>query len=384
MKKNEYLNELRKILKNNFVDPKETEQIISDYEELFQEGLEQGLTDEEVSLKLGKPESVYQSLKHDLKYQGIRHGKVVGVMVFVAVIIFFVLGYRFGLWAYSWLAFFLIPMTAIIFNLKDKNEITGLVVFISVIIFYVFGMKFRLWHPLWLVFLSIPMSAILLNIKKKSEAIGLLPFVSIIAYVLIAYFYPFFYKSGWTLIFLTPIVSSFIKPFSKRKIFMGIILILSVIAYTVLSLRYDNWRLTLLVFLVPFFYALFTKLLKVEISLEYLFRHPYLFTFLILVVAAYLALSIALGAWAWTWTILLFIPMAFIFEQERFKSIVSYTPFISLMLFFLIGYFIKGAFSWSWLFFLIIPVTGILSSGEDKKSEDKNQEKEETTDEEAN
>lgn len=370
MKKNEYLRELKVIFKKNNVDSKETEQIIADYEELFNEGLDQGLTEEEVVLKLGKPKDVYKSLKQDLKYKMKYEGKAVGLMVFFALILFFVLGQGFGLWDYSWLSFILIPITAIIVSVKGKNKFTGLSVFLSIIIFYVFGMEFGLWHPLWLVFLTIPITGIVVNVEKKHVLVALMPFLSIIIYILVSYIYPFFYKLGWPLFFLTPIVASFTKPHTKVKIWTGIILILSVALYTALSLKYDNWRLTLLVYLIPFFYALFTKQILINFPIKYLLKRPYLLALLIIIIVSYFALSIIFSGWTWTWTILLFIPMLFIYAEEKFKNIISYMPFISVILFYLLGYFIDDGFSWSWLFFFLIPITAIITDGSDKKEEE--------------
>ncbi|HHX80848.1 MAG TPA: DUF1700 domain-containing protein [Acholeplasmataceae bacterium] len=367
MNKNEYLKELKEIFKINHVDPKETEQIIADYEELFNEGLDQGLTDEEVVIKLGEPKEVFKSLKQDLSFKIKHQSKTTGLMVFITLILFFTLGYGFNLWDYNWLSFFLIPITAIVTNVKDKNKYPALSVFLSFIIFFIFGARFGLWHPLWLIFFTIPITAIVVHVEKKQAIIALMPFLSIIIYILVSYFYPVFYKTGWTLFFLTPIVASFTKPFTNTKVWLGIILILSVMIYIGLSIKFGNWRWPLFVFLLPFFYGLLTKMVNVKFPIKYLLKHPILFALFIAIIASYLIVSIVYQGWSWTWTILLLIPMLFIYLEEKFKNIVSYMPFVSVILFFLFGKFIEDGFNWSWMFFFLIPMTAIITDGPKKK-----------------
>jgi uncharacterized membrane protein len=371
MNKNNYLKKLREILKENFVDENEVKQIINDYDDLYTQGLEQGLTDQEVILKLGEPNSVFNSLKHDLTFVKTYQNKLVGIMVFVSTILFFIIGRAFKLWDYSWLSFLLIPITAILTNVREKNKLTALSVFISIFLFYTLGLSLKIWHPLWLIFLSIPMIAIIINVEKEKMAIALMPFLSLLIFILVGYYHNDFYSYGWLVFFSTPILACFMKPFTKSKIWMGIILILSILAYITLVVKYNNYYLPLLVFVIPFIYAILTKKIIVIFEMNYLLKHPVLFTLVVMIIIGYFIISYILKGWNWTWTILLIIPMLLIYSKDKFKNIVSYAPFVSLILFFLTGYLIEGGFEWSWLFFLLVPITGILNGETSLKVEKK-------------
>ena len=42
-------------------------------------------------------------------------------------------------------------------------------------------------------------------------------------------------------------------------------------------------------------------------------------------------------------------------------TLVALSPFVAVLLFFLVGF--QGGWAWSWLFFLLIPVTAIIVFG---------------------
>ena len=63
MNKDEYLKELRKLLRK--LPKEDREDIISDYEEHFTIGMEKGRTEEEISKALGNPKNVAKQIKAD-------------------------------------------------------------------------------------------------------------------------------------------------------------------------------------------------------------------------------------------------------------------------------------------------------------------------------
>ena len=121
MNKQLYLNKLRKVLEDEFVKSDDINQIIADYDDLYSQGLEQGLTDNEVVEKLGDAKFVYCSLKDDLNHH-YKNGKATGVMVFIALILFFLSEKLLDAWQYSWMFFLLIPISGILFG--DKNIVS--------------------------------------------------------------------------------------------------------------------------------------------------------------------------------------------------------------------------------------------------------------------
>jgi hypothetical protein len=55
------------------------------------------------------------------------------------------------------------------------------------------------------------------------------------------------------------------------------------------------------------------------------------------------------------------VPMVLIYliDDEDRSNFVAYTPFIAVMLFFLVGHYFN-LYHLSWLFFLMIPIAGVL------------------------
>ena len=78
-----------------------------------------------------------------------------------SIIAFVLLGILLDGWAYAWQVFLFIPMAAII--LFNKFRFTAISPFIAVILFFSLGYFFVLFHVSWLAFLLIPMTAIVEN-----------------------------------------------------------------------------------------------------------------------------------------------------------------------------------------------------------------------------
>src|SRR5690554_339208 len=381
MNKFDYLEKLNEILIEKGVNRVEAGQVLNDYEDLYDQALEEGLTDEEIVVKLGSPKIVYQSLKADLKHgnQSELGGKITGVMVFVSIAIFFVLGMAFQLYEYSWLSFLLIPITGVITSVKGKDIVPALSVFISVIAFYLVGMIWNLWHPGWLVFLVIPISGILVNLKDFKTLIRLLPFVVTIIYFTVSYYNNSFYETGWPIFFLVPIIGSlFIEKLWLRWSMFGSLLLATLGFYLILN--FTNTYYGLLFFIVPIILAFVGEIIKVSIDNKDKQAQNILIAVLT-IVTIFILVSVVTKGWSWTWLILLTIPMSAIYLANGFKNITAYSPFVAVILFYVVGVVIPNGFSYSWLFFLIIPISGILFEGkkiiEFEKNEDEKIEGEE-------
>ncbi len=186
--KNKYLKHLEEKLKEGSVYASEIEDVIADYDQLYDEAKSRGMSDEEIIDFLGNPDRVAQELIRELK---IRHDRtfkyrIIAVMPFLSLFIFFVLGTFFDLWHPGWLVFLLIPMSALLINgPKGFKKLVAVAPFLAVIAFFVFG-HFDLWHPGWLVFLIIPVSSIL-TVRPLGNAVWPSPFAQqpAVAFVLL-------------------------------------------------------------------------------------------------------------------------------------------------------------------------------------------------------
>lgn len=309
--KNKYIQEIKDYLQSKGVLKEEIDQIISDYESIYDEALESGLTDEEIIEKLGDPKSIYSVLKEDLTRKITVPSKITGVMVFLAVIAFVLIG-----------------------------QLTNV------------------WHPTWLVFMAIPLSGILTSVSSiKHKIIGSLPFISLIIYFTVSHFYTPFYLYGWPVFLLTLIGGMLDIKSDIRKIIMLVLFVLTIALYYVLSIITQNWYLPLLLFIVPVIYGLFINVIKIQVKL---LSSKILLSIGIAIVLTYFIVSILTKAWAWSWVILLVVPMLSVYEQEKFSNPGAYIPFISVILFFLIGYFIEGGWTYSWMFLLANPIVTII------------------------
>ncbi len=354
--KQKYINDLKEYLESKFVIKEDIDKITEEYIELYDEAHDAGLEHDEIVKKLGSPKFIYYSLKDDLnkEYKG---SKITGLMVFISLILFFVVGQAFNLWAYSWMFFFLIPITAMLAGNKNRKKLPGIVVFISVSIYMILGMGFGLWHPSWLVFLLIPLAGIIVSNDDKSRVVGMIPFITVIIYIILGYMDSVFYLYAWPIFLLIPLFGVIFIEDKLDRIILISTLLLSIAGYYIIGFTLNEWVWSLLLYLVPISYAIYKKHIKIEIEL---FNNVILGISIVVILALYLIISLLTGGWAYTWVLLMLIPMIGIYSETKFKYIVSYMPFISVILFYVFGYFIKGGFAYSWLFFLLIPMSGIL------------------------
>ncbi|VEU82846.1 HAAS signaling domain-containing protein [Acholeplasma hippikon] len=311
MSKLVYINSIKQYFKEKNVITKQINSIISDYELLYDEALESGYSHDEIIKKLGTPESIYRSLLADLTHEE---------------------------------------------NPRDK--FVALSPFISVIIFFVLGFGFSLWHPGWLVFLSVPLSAILLSRDKEKYYVSSI-FFTIIAYFIISYIYPAFYAYG-TVIFVIPASLLLISDDKSWKSFSTVgVLFLCALAHQLYGHLTGNWDYTWLIYAVVIIYAIIVG--KIKFGFEKNKNDIFMGVFTLVLITGYLLFSLLVdGVWGWSWLVLLLIPVVAIYRSEKFKHPVAYMPFISLWIFFGLG-FGFGLWQISWIVFLLIPMVAILT-----------------------
>lgn len=73
-------------------------------------------------------------------------------------------------WPIGWIAYLSIPLLACVFETIKKKTFSsfcGVVVFLAVIAYLILGLCFNLWHPGWVVFLAIPLYGVLAGSLDK-------------------------------------------------------------------------------------------------------------------------------------------------------------------------------------------------------------------------
>ena len=121
MNKHEYLDLLNQSLAEYDVDQKDIDDVLLDYNQMYDDALEKGLLDDEVYRLLGEPHKVINELRDTLtlKRKTKYKNKFISLTPFLAVIIFMLVGLTTGTYHPTWLIFLIIPMSAII--LSGKN-----------------------------------------------------------------------------------------------------------------------------------------------------------------------------------------------------------------------------------------------------------------------
>ena len=365
--KTEYLQALRELLNRYQMEEAEKDDIINDYNDMYENYLDYGMTDEEVEKKLGKPKSIIGSLVEGYRrvpQKQSNNSKVIALSPFFALIIFFVVGFVFDAWAYSWMAFLLIPVTAIVLEMgksKDPHVTTALSPFAAVIAFFILGFGYNLWHPGWIVFIIIPILGIF-NSRKDMKAFELLtalsPFAALIAYTYLVVAYEMWHP-GWVVFFIIPAIGLLNERRIGRMLLSEALLLGGVAGYLYLGYTYeDMWGYAALCYLPFLAYMMYTgnvKLWDEDIPKGYKIT-------IIATLVAYFAVSFLTGWWAITWLIFFAIPVyAISREVEGNERFIAITPFVAVTLFMLLG-FIFSAWAWAWIAFLIIPMSAILKS----------------------
>jgi len=325
--KRQYLDEIRKLLGRYVITDAEIDDIIADYDRMYEDGLARGMNDATVIDFLGKPEKIVRELGDSYSRKpgrGAKNGKIIALTPFIAVIVYFFLGFGLGAWHPGWLVFFLIPVTAIVLGNEERNlmsTLTALSPFAAVGTFFVLGEVFGAWHPGWLVFLLIPIVGALSDRKWKG-------------YVFAA------------------------------------LLVLSAGIYLYFGYTQDAWALGALAFVIPLVFGAAVGAVDTFVEWKTLGSLPrternFKIAMILVVfgaVALYVALGIAFLWWGYAWLVFLAIPMFAILAKAGSKGrIVALSPFIATILFFLLG-FIFQAWAYAWIVFLLIPMTAIIKN----------------------
>lgn len=320
MNKKEFLKELYEYLYDYDIRKDVIEDILSDHEALIDEAVERGSSEEEIINRLGKPKMIARSLKGERKTSGTNY-KITAVSPFVAVILYFILGYKMNLWHPGWLIFLIIPVAGILETakrMKTAELLVSLSPFISAGIFLTVGFTYDVYHPTWLVFFLIPLFGVL-NSDGKDRLIGIVIFG--IVPLLYLYLESINYsKYNWVLFFV-------------------------VIVYGILTGHNDIMKMD---FGDSEEAKRNERLVKVVITL---------------ISIVYIILGVSFNLWHPGWLIFLVIPViAMIFVNKHVSKIpfVAYTPFIATTLFIISGEYI--GYEYSWLFFMMIPIAGIFTN----------------------
>jgi len=314
--KQEYLAQLKARLNDYVMTESEIEDIINDYDQMYEDGLSKGLSDKEVIAYLGTIPKVVRELTENVALKEERrsknNNKWVAVMPFVSLILFFALGFGWNLWHPGWMVFLLIPVVAILANVRQNaiQLLTALSPFIATTSFLLLGFYYNMWNPGWLVFWIIPIIGVW-NDSNKWKAFGFT---------------------------IAALVS------------MGI--------YLYVGMVYGDYLLGALGFIVVCVYGIFMSNFKL-----FDFKNSWQVSLTVLLsIVIYLLFGFLFQTWAYMWMVFLFIPIVAILSHAHAKDqLVAIMPFISTILFFSLGFFF-GWWSFSWLAFLLIPVVAILKN----------------------
>lgn len=361
--KYEYINKLEELLNRYDLDQNEKEDIIADYQEMYDSWLEKGMSEEEVEEKLGNVKDVVKELtegvskKSNDTHKKSNH-KLTALMPFISLVIFFTLGFAYDLWYISWTAFLLIPITALVTELaskKDKNILIGISPFVSLILFFILGFYYDMWHPGWMVFLLIPILGIVIgaDLKGKLLLTALSPFLVLIGFFFIGemgYYHP-----GWLIFILIPLIGSFNEKNLIKRVYLIISFLIAIIGYLYLYYIHDyGTYMSFLSFTPIGLYVLYQGVKELS-DMTWGYRIT-----IVLSVIAYVLLGYYFNLWGYAWLVFFSIPSyAIITEVEKDDQLISLSPFIAVIIFFTLGWFFH---LWiiSWLAFLIIPVIAII------------------------
>jgi len=230
------------------------------------------------------------------------------------------------------------------------------------IIFMILGFWQGLWHPAWLIFLIVPVVAIFSSVKTMRFTAFLTavsPFIAVTAFVLVWYF-----AGLWNPIWLVFMIIPMIGVLNENKLWKAVVFelgfLIAIGVYLFAGYQYGEWGYGLFAFLIPVGISLiFSDESMVVINRDN--RNEWVF-FLILLVIYITVGCLESSTWAYLWMIFLLMPMYAIYRHApKDTRLVAWMPFISVILFFSLGYF----FTWwtfSWLAFLLIPMVAIIKN----------------------
>lgn len=240
---------------------------------------------------------------------------------FIAVVIFLSIGFGLKRWHPTWLIFFMIPVTAIINSIRETKEqdlktslwgqITGLMVFVSITAFILLGTFIGYWHLFWLILLLIPMTGLMneTNLTKR--------WVMMISIIIAAGFYLFvglelgLWRLG-LLGFLLPVGIGFLTneihvSFGKGNLLTKITVLLAIFIFIGSGILWQSWGYMWMVFLFVPMVAILTngdkKHLLVALS-------PFI------AVIIFFSLGYFFSLWTISWLAFLMIPIICILDGK--------------------------------------------------------------------
>ncbi len=369
--KQDYIEQLESSMRHHHVLDADIDDVLTDYRGLYDDALDRGMSDEEIVQLLGNPDDVVKELLDTLQVRNFnevrrKNNKLVALSPFLAVITFMLLGFLGDMWHPGWLVFLFIPMIGILGNVNKKEKFVALSPFFAVIIFIFLGMAYNLWHPSWLVFIIVPIAGILTGTKRKDILISVMPFLAFIAFILLGTYLDAWLWS-WLFFILIPLVSTFYSKKTLDKLLLVPSLLMAVGFYLFMYLRYDKPDIGLIGFALPVVIAIILGKIKFAISeIPLNFKtvtHAIIF---VCCLAAFLVVGIRVDdAWGWAWMILLLFPITSILISRKNVRLTTLMPFISVIIFFSIGYFFELWYI-SWMAFLLIPMVSILENNHDE------------------
>lgn len=322
MTKTTFLELLEEALNDRDIDKQEIAEILEDYAMMIDEAIERDQDAATFIESLGSPRSIAKTIVQVTNPKERADNKWIAVSPFVALIIFFFLGFSYDAWHPAWLAFLLVPISAIALEVqKPLEKMTALSVFLALIAFMLLGTYEGLWHPMWALFLIIPGLGFLSTKKTLQKAFGVYTLAATTFYI--TYTLMVDPSHHYALIVLIPIPVMGLISGQISVEFSGVSRIRDLIAFILLGL---------------------------------------------FLLGIYIVIGLSSDLWHPTWLIFLLIPIAGLlyaqFIRKERIDLVAYTPFIALIIFFLWGEY-GDAYAYSWLVFLLIPITAILFGDDD-------------------
>ncbi len=375
--KKEYLDKLKILLEKYDIASDEMQDIINDYEEMIDDALNKEMTEPKIIKLIGTPEEVVESLAEEIEKDedfiyihrvgkpDITSNKLTAYMPIIAIIVFFILGFEFGLWHPGWLVFLSIPVVSVFFSTYDKHSMNGLIALSplgALVLFLVLGFWKDLWHPGWLIFFVVPIIAILSSAKTMrviSMLTAISPFATTIAFVLVGE-----YTGLWNPIWLVFLIIPMVGVLHEKKVWKVVLFelgfLIAISLYLFLGYSYNEWGYGLFAFLIPVEISLILS----EDSFFVINKNNKFEWFLWLIISIfYVVMGVLFNStWAYLWMLFFLIPVSFIFRKvEKDKRFVALTPIISAVIFFSVGYFF-GGWAYSWLIFLSTPIVGLIKN----------------------
>lgn len=318
--KDKFIKELRMYLDQYDIIDEIVEDIVSDHIEIIDEAINAGKTEEEIINILGTPKSIAKALRGEKKNRKESNDEtLVALSPFIAVIAFMLLGFLGDLWHPGWLVFFIIPIIAILVNVRRDGImtlLTALSPFVAVIAFMALGYYKELWHPGWLVFFIIPFFGYLTHKSITKKLLGTLSIlVSVAGYLALIIYFPGSDKYAW------------------------------------------------LVFILPLLIGIYFGDINIGLNSKDTTKQERIFVAIVFItIATYLGIGFWTELWHPLWLIMFMIPvMAIImFNDEKKFNWVAISPFISVTAYIIAGT-VWDLWHIAWLVFFLIPILGVIS-----------------------